>query len=94
MKKVYTKPSVYIEEFTLSASVASSTVSSCGAASSAGSALGKPGYASPYVCTWSVDIYNYFTTSVDACSPKLEDPNEISIGCYNSGAGGSQIFAS
>lgn len=89
MKKTYTKPSIQIEKFCLSQSIASG----CGASSD--STLGRPSHGDKATCGW--DMGNLVVWTGDGSSgcnwPWGVDERFDSV-CYNNPNGGMTIFGS
>ena len=87
MKKPYVKPGLYIEDFSLSQSIAAG---GCGAAQD--SSLGRPGMASKNTCGWIVGdimVWNNSLMNVGCEFPASESYNGV---CYNNPDGGVSIF--
>ena len=87
MKKKYEKPGMYVENFSLSQSIAAG---GCGAAQNP--TLGKPSSADIHTCGWDVGgIITWINTP--ACND-LADENDPYAGvCYNNPNGYPTIFS-
>ena len=88
MKKAYSKPELYIENFQLTQSIADR----CGAKSSGG-ALGTPGHLSKDVCGWELGTGFILWASEGYGCTELVDADEYGGICYNN-PDGAGIFAS
>ena len=86
MKKAYEKPGMYVENFTLSQSIATA----CGA--NPNSTLGKPSYADNSTCGW--DMGNFIIWVQEPACNDFEEPDAPLDGmCYNNPNGGTAIFS-
>ena len=88
MKQTYVKPSIIVERFALTQSIASS----CGVVG--GSTLGKPTHQSKEVCGW--ELMNglvLFVDAVSACTKDVEPDAKVDGVCYNN-PDGAMIFSS
>lgn len=90
MKKQYSKPGIFIEEFQLSQNISTA----CGVPGG-GSSLGRPKYADPMSCAWEVGDVLVFTNSVGTkCDWKLDEGEDYEGVCYNNPTSGNNVFAS
>ena len=88
MKQNYVKPSIVIERFDLTQSIASG----CGA--SATNTLGKPVQWAKHVCAWDVGGILFFLDGMNVCANVQVKENEEVYGvCYNNPEG-AMIFSS
>lgn len=83
MKKVYKKPEVHMEHFTLSQSIALGC----------GNPIGTPTQGSKDTCGWSDGFENYWL-SPPACGDSYPEDFEIEGICYDNPSGGATIFTS
>lgn len=91
MKKVYSKPSVYIEDYSLSAHIAGN----CGAGINSGTMFGQPGFGDPYNCAWKYGDTILAYINVNYCGDNAVDNVEDFMGyCYNSGNDDYRVFSS
>ncbi|MDI9241822.1 hypothetical protein [Fusibacillus kribbianus] len=88
MKKMYVKPCITVEYFTLSQSIAQS----CGWTSD--KFYGKPTHADIYSCAWVDASGERYWTSTPTCDGSYGEDIQVSEGCYNAPSGSQQIFAS
>ena len=86
MKRVYEKPGIYVENFSLAQSIARK----CGAAEN--STLGKPTYGEPGSCGWDMGNLIVWTGNGDACDFILDADTPFEGVCYNNPDGGTNIF--
>ena len=86
MKKAYVKPGMYVENFTLSQSVAAG---GCGAAQD--STLGKPGLADRNACGW--DMGNAIIWTLGEANCDFPGADEYEGVCYNNPGPGNAIFS-
>lgn len=88
MKAVYKKPSVRIEYFTLSQSIAT-----CNAFQD--STVGGPGQGDKVVCGWDMGNVIVWTGEGESnCNMPWGEDDEFSGVCYNNPSGGNSIFGS
>lgn len=92
MKKQYSKPGIYIEEFTIAENIATCGAKPGGVGSSTGSA--NPTVADKYHCGWDVGGYTVWTQANAGCTVKLKEDGTYKGYCYNNPAGGNSIFNS
>ena len=93
MKESYVKPSIYMESFALSQTIARS----CSFAHTG--TLGESNHYNESTCTWKVGDEIYFLDSNSACS---QEDNQIPAGmdvpvgaaCYNNPDGPGSVFSS
>lgn len=91
MKKIYKKPTVYIEQYSLSAHIAGD----CGAGANSGGMLGTPAFNTPYDCAWKYEDTILAYCSPDACKENAcKNPEDFNGYCYNSGADDIRVFSS
>ena len=89
MKRVYEKPGIYVENFSLSQSIADG----CGAAHE--STLGNPNHADKQNCGWDMGNLVIWTDATNTkCNFFLEEDTPFEGVCYNNPNGGASIFAS
>ena len=86
MKKVYQKPGMYVENFSLSQSIAFD----CGADHN--SSLGKPGYADKDHCGW--DVGNAIIWNIGSQNCDFPGGDFYEGVCYNNPNGNNVIFNS
>lgn len=86
MKKTYQKPGIYVENFSLSQSIAST----CGAAKPDGS-LGRPLQATKETCGWGDEHSSFWLDGVTTCKTAWDD-SPTGFVCYNNPEGGMNIF--
>ena len=92
MKRTYTKPTILLESFTLTQSIASD----CGPFPANGS-LGTPSSADKYSCGWDMMDFTIWADGINPdCNSNMGVTNdtEISGVCYNNPNGGLTIFGS
>ena len=90
MKKAYTKPQLFVEDFALTQTVASG----CGTSTSSISSLGHPSHWDRSTCGWDLGSGMILWVSESACTiPTPADANASGF-CYNNPEGGIVIFAS
>jgi len=90
MKQKYVKPSIIVERFALTQSIAS------GCGTSATNTLGKPMQWSKSTCAWDVGgIIMFLNTMADICEDERVDSENMEVNgyCYNN-PDGSMIFSS
>lgn len=91
MKKTYQKPGIYVENFNLSQSIAST----CGAANP-DSTLGQPGFESKTSCGWDIGSGAIVWPANSVCTFPVKGDSapgaDGSIVCYNNPEGGMNIF--
>lgn len=91
MKKVYSKPCIYMEKYSLSAHIAGN----CGAGVNSGIIFGEPGFGDPYGCAWMYGETVMAYINPDHCGENTVDEVDDFLGyCYNSGADDVRIFSS
>lgn len=91
MKRIYKKPTVYIEQYSLSAHIAGD----CGAGANSGGMFGTPAFGSPYTCAWKYEGTVMAYCNQEACGENTCDRVEDFMGyCYNSGADDVRVFSS
>lgn len=88
MKKAYVKPSLTVEYFTLSQSIATS----CGWTED--KFYGHPTHGDISSCAWEDVTGERYWTSTPTCSDTYSPDLEVADGCYNAPSGSQQIFAS
>lgn len=88
MKEIYTKPTLNIEYFALSQTIATS----CGWSSD--KYTGHPTHAEKGDCGWADGFGEVYWTAPPACSDVYSEDLKIGEICYNAPNGGTQIFAS
>lgn len=88
MKKVYKKPMIAIEHFTLNQNIAVS----CGYKDE--DYMGHPTHADKSSCGWDDGFGEIFWTTKGPCSDSYSPDLEIGEVCYNAPAGVATIFAS
>ncbi|MDY4444294.1 MAG: hypothetical protein SPE35_09130 [Butyricicoccus sp.] len=88
MKEIYTKPTLNIEYFALSQTIATS----CGWSSD--KYTGHPTHAVKEVCGWNDGFGEVYWTAKPACDGEYSPDLDIGEVCYNAPNGGAQIFAS
>ena len=91
MKRQYTRPTLRIERFSLSQTVASS----CG--DFTGSTLGKPSSGDKVSCGWDVGGYIVWVAdsqSAHDCNVHMSEDARFEAVCYNNPNGGLTIFGS
>ncbi len=86
MKKSYQKPAIYVENFSLSQSIAAT----CGQGNP-DSTVGKPTNADPYSCGWDDGVGVIFSVS-NVCNDVEDVDTPLDAGCYNNPNGGVHIF--
>lgn len=88
MKKVYEKPRILIEEFSLTQSVAVS----CGVPENN---QGQPHASTPANCAWE-DWFGdmYWHTVNNVCTVETDDDANVGGMCYNEPNGGFHVFGS
>lgn len=91
MKKKYSKPELYIENFQLTQSIAKH----CGAKDN-DYPFGTPGYAEKGTCGWNVDGLVIWVAAATGCNGDLNYSEDVEVMglCYNNPNGANQIFAS
>ena len=90
MKQKYAKPSLVIERFALTQSIAEY----CGPSPS-GSSLGNNYHSDSHTCYWDFGGYVAFAEGNDACADVQVKTGDIIEGfCYNNPGGLTAIFAS
>lgn len=88
MKKVYKKPTVHFEQFTMSQSIALS----CGYKDE--DYYGFPTHADKLTCGWNDGSGEVYWTSTPACGDSYSPDLVIGEVCYNNPNGQPTIFAS
>lgn len=88
MKKAYSKPGIYVENFALSQSVAAGA---CGE-HDAEHTLGVPTYADKNNCGWQIGSRQYWLNDKN-CTTVIGEDVEVDGFCYNNPNGGVTIFA-
>lgn len=89
MRADYEKPMVYIDDFTVSQSIAAG----CGAVAG-GNTLGKPTHWDKTTCGWNNGVDVLWTDANQECHEKVPDYAEVDGVCYNNPGGGNSIFSS
>lgn len=89
MRKVYKKPHLFMETFSITQSVATG----CGAVGG-GNTLGKPTHWEKETCGWSFDNIIVWTDANNSCSIKWDKNDPYMSVCYNNPEGGNNIFSS
>lgn len=89
MKKIYKKPILFMETFSITQSVATG----CGAVAG-GNSLGKPTHWEKETCGWSYGNMIVWTEANTGCSVKWGKDDEYASLCYNNPDGGNNIFSS
>lgn len=88
MKAKYVKPDLLVESFTLMQNIASEcTVPT-------GSTLGHPTQSTRATCAWSLGNVALWLESMDACSIKTGEYEDVNGICYNAPSTGLSIFGS
>lgn len=82
MKKTYMKPALYVENFSLTQSIAAG----CTAHKNG---PGEPSFSNPNTCGWDFGGQTFFTNGLNADC----EAGELEIVCYNA-PNGSILFAS
>lgn len=91
MKKIYIKPSVYIEQYSLSAHIAGN----CGSGANSGGMFGTPAFSTPYDCAWTYEDTVMAYCSSEVCGTNtVSKPEDFNGYCYNSGADDIRVFSS
>ncbi len=90
MKMEYVKPSMIVERFTLSQSIAAP----CNAATDPARPYGDPNSGSRYSCTWEFQGDILFASENQSCVLKLKDGAEFGIICYNNPSVDLAVFGS
>ena len=88
MKKAYTKPGFYIENFSLSQSIATD----CGLIRGQEGTLGKPGLKTKESCGWDMGNLIVWTAN-STCTLEIGAETPFEGVCYNAPNGGTSIFA-
>ena len=86
MKRVYEKPGIYVENFSLSQSIARK----CRAAED--STLGVPNYSEPGSCGWDMGNLVIWTDAKSKCDLFMDADTPFEGVCYNNPDGGTNIF--
>ena len=90
MKQVYSKPTLIMESFVMTQSVANE----CNVVPNGGS-LGRPGFADKAVCGWNLGNMVLFIDSPDVnCSMDVGPNDEVFGMCYNNPNPDNAIFGS
>ncbi len=90
MKESYVKPSIYMESFALSQTIAKScTFAHTGT-------LGESNHYNEATCEWTVGGQVYFLTSNTDCANAFPEGEDFEIGayCYNNPDGQGSVFSS
>lgn len=88
MKKAYTKPQLFVEDFALTQTVAVN----CGTWGN--TPLGKPNHKDKTTCGWYFDEYTTLWISEPTCNIPWGENDDFQGICYNNPDGGVSIFAS
>lgn len=90
MKKAYTKPQLFVEDFALTQTVASG----CGTSTSSISSLGHPNHWGRSTCGWDLGSDIIVWTEGNVCTYHISADADYEGFCYNNPDGGIVIFAS
>lgn len=89
VKKQYTKPEIYVEEFKISQNIATA----CGVPGG-GTSTGRPRYADGYSCAWDVNGWKIFIESTVCTDEQYGEDEPYDGMCYNNPVAGNSVFAS
>lgn len=89
MKKIYSKPAMQVEYFTMSQNIAAG----CGAVGG-GNSLGKPTYGDPSNCGWAVGDTIAWVGESTGCNFPCDENTDFAGICFNNPSGGNSIFSS
>lgn len=90
MKKQYSKPGIYIEDFHLAESIATCDVKPGGV----GSTTGYSNHFDKLHCGWVLGEEIYWVSSTSKCNFQIPEDTPIEGVCYNNSNGGSVVYNS
>lgn len=89
MKKIYSKPAMQVEYFTMSQNIAAG----CNAVTG-GNSLGKPTHGDRGSCGWDVGGAIAWVGEGTGCNFPCDENSEANGVCFNNPSGGNTIFSS
>lgn len=90
MKMEYVKPSMIVERFTLSQSIATA----CNAADDPSRPYGDPNQQSRHICVWNYQGDVIFSQANTNCVLQIGDGEEFGIICYNNPSADLRVLGS